>query len=220
MKKQIVLALLAFQVAAFSASATIEINFDIDASGNPITAPDLFENTTRLTEVYAPLGIHFFGPDGSNGRDGGAILDQKGNFGVAALSGPNFLAFNRGIPMMDGGNPQDPEIITFDMLATNISIFAAGGHDIKTFLMEGFDADGMLVASDTVITQGWAELEVAWSLGIRSVRLSVTIPDPGFSNAFVFDDLSVDFVPEPSTISLLICAAAIGLALRFRKRRT
>jgi hypothetical protein len=55
------LALLAF-LGAFSASATIVINFDTDASGNPIAAPSLSIETTRLDELYAPLGVHFWGP--------------------------------------------------------------------------------------------------------------------------------------------------------------
>ena len=82
------------------------INFDTDASGNALSAPCFFGATTRLTELYAPLGVHFSGP---GGNDGGAILNECSNFGVNALSSPNFLAFNRSAPMSDGGIPQDPE---------------------------------------------------------------------------------------------------------------
>lgn len=120
--------------------------------------------------------------------------------------------------MMDGGIARDPETITFDTLATNISIFAAGGQSTKTFLLQGFDAGGALVASDMMTTQGWAELEIDWLLGIKSIRLSVMIDPSDHSRAFVFDDLSVDFVPEPATTSYLLCAAALGVASRLRKK--
>src|SRR5262245_9362983 len=89
-----------------SARADVLINFDVDAFGNPVNAPGLFLDTTHLTELYSPLGVHFSGP---GGNDGGAILNQSGNFGVPALSTPNFLAFNSGARMQDGGIPIGPE---------------------------------------------------------------------------------------------------------------
>jgi hypothetical protein len=215
MKKQIVLALLAFQMIALNAIATILINFDTDAFGNPIKAPPTFADTVRLTNLYAPLGIHFSGP---GGNDGGAILDQAGEFGVDAWSGRDFLAFNRQAFLMDFGVARDPEMIVFDTLASNVSIYAAGPI-AETFLMQGFDASGVLIAEDTVTTQQWSQLEISSVSGIKSVRLFVTGPDVGIPLAFVYDDLSVDFVPEPATISFLICVAALGLALRFRRKR-
>ena len=52
-----------------------------------------------------------------------------------------------------------------------------------------------------------------------SVRLFVTGPDAGIPLAFVLDDVSVDFVPEPSTIYLLMSAAAIELVMQLRRTR-
>lgn len=118
---------------------------------------------------------------------------------------------------MDGGRLFDPETITFDSLAAHVSIFAGGGTRDKTFLMQGFDVNGVLVASDTLTTQQWGQLEIASLSGIKSVQLSCLDPPPN-TFYFVFDDLSVDFVPEPATTSLLICAAALGLAFRFRRK--
>ena len=117
---------------------------------------------------------------------------------------------------MDGGRPRDPETISFDTLATHVSIFAGAGA-IKTFLMQGFDANGILGASDTVTTQQWGELEIASQSGLKWVQLSVIAPPDTLY--FVFDDLSVDFVPEPSTVSFLICAVAIGFASQLRRNR-
>jgi PEP-CTERM motif-containing protein len=70
-----------------------------------------------------------------------------------------------------------------------------------------------------VRTQGWAELEVDWLLGMKSVRLSVTRDIGDHSTGFVFDDLSVDFIPEPSTISFLVCAGAAGVGWRMRRKQ-
>lgn len=220
MKKRITLGLIAFQMIAFDAIATVVINFDTDAFGNPFAAPDESIETTRLEEFYAPLGVHFWGPDGPNGRDGGAIFDQDSNFGINPRSGRNFLGFNRlpFVTFMDGGKPRDPETITFDTLATHVSIFAGAGI-VLTFFMQGFDANGVLVASDTLTTQQWGELEVASPSGIKSVQLSCLDPD-FVALYFVYDDLSVDFVPEPSATSLLICVAAGALALRLYRKKT
>ena len=219
MKKQFPIAVLALHVAVCRAHATIEINVDRDAFGNPIKAPPLLIDTVRLSELCAPLGIHFFGPDGPNGHDGGAIVNEAGNVGVGAHSGTNFLGANHLALLGDGGVPRDPETVTFDTLATNVSIFAAGGRTNKTFLMLGFDLNGVLIASDTITTQNWAELTIMSSLGIKSVQLSVTDPVQS-AFAFVFDDLSVDFVPEPSTIYLLLSAATIVVLLRLRRKRS
>src|SRR5688572_25562090 len=131
--------------ALFTSSAAADtINFDTDANGNPLSVPSGFASTTRLTELYASLGVHFAGP---GGNDGGAILHQDGNFGLAARSGTNFLAFNRTAPMADGGIPTDPETITFDNPMSVVSIYAAGGHTTDSFLMEAYDASNVLVAS-------------------------------------------------------------------------
>src|ERR1044071_288968 len=78
------------------------IDFDHDASGNPLPAFCLFRDTSSLTELYAPLGVHFSGP---RTNSGGAILNQCGNFGVPAISGSNFLAFNRSAAFLSGGIP-------------------------------------------------------------------------------------------------------------------
>jgi hypothetical protein len=212
MKKHTIAALLAFQVPVFGAQAqSIEINFDTDAFGNPFSAPQLYVDTVRLTEFYASLGVHFSGP---GGNDGGAIVNENGNSGVDAHSGTNFLGFNRGAVLMDGGIPRDPETITFDTLASTVSIYA-GGPIAESFLMQGFDINGILIATDTLTTQEWGQLEISSATGIKSVTLFVTgPPDQGIPLYFVYDDLSVDLVPEPSVISLLMCAAGAGFAFR------
>jgi hypothetical protein len=219
MKKQVSIVIVALHLAGFSASGTVVINFDTDAFGNPLAAPALAIETVHLSELYAPLGVHFYGPDGPNGHDGGAIVNQAANFGINPRSGKNFLGFNRQAFLMDFGVERDPETITFDTLASNVSIFA-GGTIAETFLMQGFDINGTLIATDTVTTQRWSELEISSATGIKSVTLFVTGPDVGIPLAFVYDDLSVDFVPEPATSSFLLCAAASVLAFHLRRKKT
>ena len=64
------------------------------------TQPAGFFLVEPLRNEYA--GLRFSGP---SALDGGAILDQDGNFGIEARSGRNFLAFNRGdsVLMANGG---------------------------------------------------------------------------------------------------------------------
>jgi hypothetical protein len=176
------------------------INFDVDASGNTIATASLFQNTTPLRDLYAPLGVHFRGPSSTGG---GAILNQGSNFGVNALSSPNFLAFSRfSAPMQNGGAPNDPETILFDTPVSNVSIFAAGGFNADTFLLEAFDAASNLVGSATLTTRQFAQLSVVGS-GIARVVLTET--ETAGDNAFVYDNLSFSVSPvsAPATLSLL-----------------
>ncbi|HEY6866638.1 MAG TPA: hypothetical protein VI792_05230, partial [Candidatus Eisenbacteria bacterium] len=66
----------------------------------------LFMGTGPLRDAYQSLGVRFSGP---GALDGGAILDQCGNFGVNGYSPPNFVAFNAGATMANGGVPIGPE---------------------------------------------------------------------------------------------------------------
>ncbi|MHC4705643.1 MAG: hypothetical protein ACYS8I_00970 [Planctomycetota bacterium] len=153
-----------------------------------VLAPCAFVDTVRLTEQYAPLGVHFSGP---GGNDGGAILDTCGNFGVSPVSGSNFLAFNRGSMLSDGGIPSDPETIIFDDLASEVSIYAAGGNGSGAdFTMRAYNIDDVLVDSDTVVTVSWALLSVSSAGGIKKVVLE----EAGMDSAFVYDHLC--FVPR------------------------
>ena len=171
-----------------------------------VAAPCVFADTTALREQYSSLGVHFTGP-GVN--DGGAILNMCGNFGLDARSGENFLAFNRDSEMEDGGIPKEPETIEFDQLMRYVSIYAAGGRNVDSFTMDAYDALDNLIDTDAVATQGWAELSVSSQAGISRIVLSQT-----GNNAFVYDDLSFEVIPEPAT---LLTLAFGGLAL-LRKR--
>lgn len=187
----------------------ILITFDTDAQGNPLTAPPDFGDTTHLTTLYSSLGVTFSGP---GGNDGGAILNQAGNFGINPLSGENFLAFNRSAPMSDRGTPQGPETITFSTTQSSVSIYAAGGYTTGVFTMTAYDGSNNELGTDTVASYNTWDLLSISATGIASVVLTETTSTIG-----VYDNLSfTPSVPEPSIPAL---AGLGGLSLMLLRRR-
>ena len=205
-------AILVAGLGTASAEAAL-INFDTDANGQSINASGLFIDTTRLTELYAPLGVNFSGPGGNNG---GAILNQAGNFGVNARSGLNFLAFNRDSTLSDGGVSADPETISFDTLLNSVSIFASGGDKTATSTLEAFDMNNLLVGSNTITPQSgtYGQLSVSSASG----SISRIVLSAEGDNAFVYDDLSFTPVPEPSSVLGTLAFGVLGTAYYVLKR--
>lgn len=192
-----------------TAQAATVIDFDTDANGNPISAPNFFRSTSPLTDLYSSLGVRF---RGSTPTTGGAILNQSGNFGVDARSGANFLAFNRAT------YATDPESILFDTPLTSFSIFAGSGST-DAFNLTAFDANDTQIGFSSVLVNGgtYGELSFSSLLGnIKRVSLSAT-----GAAAFVFDDLS--FTPASTATPVPTPALLPGLigmgvaALRKRK---
>ena len=186
----------------FSAGASaIVIDFDHDAGGAPLSAPDTFAATTPLTNLYASLGVHFSGVAGNSG----SILNAGSGFGVAPRSGPNFLAFN---DISTGAG----EAITLDIAATEVSIWVAGGSSgSNVFTMEVFDAGNILLGSHTISAGSFALLDVAAN-GITKAVITVR-----GDCCFVMDDLTIaQQVPAPAT-PVLIVLGLVGLGL-FRRR--
>lgn len=193
--------------AALTAGASADL-IDFDGTG----APGGFIQTTALRDLFAGLGVNFHGPDGPEGRDGGAILNQTGNFGVDAHSGTDFFAFNRGSQMMDGGIPRDPATILFDDLQGAVSIWAAGGFDFNTFRMEAFNQFDVLVDIVELRTQNWSLLSVSSDGGIA--RVVLTELGDGTDDAWVYDDLTFDALPAPGALAVLALAGLRGARRR------
>jgi hypothetical protein len=204
--------LLTCAIAAANCAA-VAISFDLDPNGNPLVAPPLFENTTPLRTLYAPLGVTFAGPAP---LDGGAILDESSNFGVPARSGRNFLAFNRKeqAVMANGGHPRDPETLQFNPPASAVSIFASGGSVSGTFRMEAFDGIGTPLGSSTASNAPLNYVEVAVSSATPIAFVVLTETTGG--TLFVYDDLNFTPIPEPAA-ALALLSSSFALLRRSRR---
>jgi hypothetical protein len=126
--------------AGVHASVPGDIDFDDG------TAPCNFDETVALTAGYSGLGVVFSGP---GGLDGGAILNECGNFGVSGYSPPNFLAFNTGGMLSDGGIPRGPEMLAYSQVVDTVAINA--GHDLAgTITLQCYDSGGASVGLQSV----------------------------------------------------------------------
>ncbi len=159
----------------FEASVPGDIDFDDG------TQPCNFASTVALTTEYSALGVVFSGP---GGNDGGAILDECGNFGVSGYSAPNFLAFNINSSLSNGGIPRGPETLTFSVAVDTVAI-NGGGDSAGTITLECFDAGAASVGSQSITgTSALQPLSVTAAGQIASCRLSFT------GGVAVFDDLT------------------------------
>lgn len=206
-------------LGTFSTAQAGLINFDTDANGNPVNAPSLFSDSTALTNLYAPLGVTFSGPVQLSG---GSILNQVGNFGVNALSGSNFLGFNRGARLSNGGSATDPETISFTDLIGDFSIFASGGFESNTFQLQAFDINSLLLGTNTINTAvgQWKQLSFSSSLGNIS---KVVLTGTGADTSFVYDNLSFTTasksVPEPASLIGILGLGAFGVTSLCKRKQ-
>jgi hypothetical protein len=202
--KPICLAILAVGLPA--ASQALVIDFE----GG--TAPLLFANAEPLADRYGSINVLFRGPTADGG---GAILHQDSGFGVTAASGVNFLAFNETAEMKNGGIPEGSERVLFGMDPGTVSIWVADG-DVEgesVFFLKAYDAVGDLVASDSIVTGGWAQMSVTAG-GISYVEFDME----GGDGMWVADDLQIAAVPEPATLAA-ISVGALALLKRKPRRR-
>ena len=107
-----------------------------------------FIGENALSTEYLAQGVEFQGP---GGLDGGAVLDECGNFGVSGHSSPNFLAFNTGSGLASGGTPAGPETLLFTPAATYVS-FLGGSASAGTVTATAYDASGIQVDQDVIAT--------------------------------------------------------------------
>lgn len=205
---------------------TVTINFDQNPNGSPIYAPNQFSQAQSLTNLYAPLGIHFAGYLGSSAWP---ILNDYSGFGVAALSGQNYLAYSSacspyctGAQLQDGSTLGDPLVMTFDGSVKDFSIWASAGLRGNSYAaLKAFNSRGKVVAETpypySSFGYGWTQLAVhSNAYNIKYVELTV----PG-GNAAVFDNLQyVAAVPIPPAAVLFGSGmlALFGFAKRKRGR--
>ncbi len=143
--------------------ATI-INFD------DTVEPCVFASTVALRAKYAAQGVTF---SGAAPLDGGAILDECGNFGVSGHSSPNFLAINCGSSLSDGGIPQNPEYLDFNPPVDYVQINAGSGSGAgTTVIMNAYDAAGNLIGSDSLIMASVLDTLSIAAAGISRVEIT------------------------------------------------
>jgi len=159
------------------------VNFD------ETTQPCGFAHTIALTTQYlGTKGVTFAGPADVNG---GAVLNECGNFGVTGHSKPNFLAFNKISYLSDGGIPIGPETITFISTVSQVQI-NAGGANSGVVIMTAYDEQNVPIGS--VLITGTAALQtlLIQKEGIKKVIIQFN------GESLVLDDLA--FLSETSPI--------------------
>jgi hypothetical protein len=135
-----------------------------------VAAPPYFVNTKALRDRYAPLGVRFSAP----GNDGGAILNESSNFGVSGYSGVNFLAFNAGVLMSDGGNPQFPEKLTFQHPIGRFQFNVGDAFESSTVTATAYDRNDNVVTSDFVAPLNAMQTVVLEGRQITTVVITTT----------------------------------------------
>jgi hypothetical protein len=87
---------------------------------------------------------------------GGAILDDCANFGVSALSFPNFLAFNSGATYQPGVFARLPESFQLPGTFSSVSVpLSGGGEPGYPMSIVAFGPSGIVDSVDLVTTSGW-----------------------------------------------------------------
>ena len=120
-----------------------DIDFELGAQNN-------FINTVALSNEYAGQGVVFSGPATGSG---GAVLSVFGGFGVTPRSGMDFLAFNSGAILLNGGTPTGPETMVFSSPQTSVRIYVSGGFDTNTMRYAAAWTGGFLDLSRTHMVQ-------------------------------------------------------------------
>ncbi len=149
-----------------------------------------FNGEPPLNEQYLPLGVTFDG--------GWKILNEGAGFGIDALSGTNFAAFNT-----KAGSTQTIGM-TFDSNISDISGFLGDGLSVEWTISAYLDN---LLISDTTVTNLAGEY-IEFSLASLTADY-VTVSS--LSKVGVMDDLSfTSAVPVPAAV-WLFGSGLIGL---------
>ncbi len=173
----VLLAGLLLLLAPQARAGTRTINFD------DRTVPCNFASTSPARDQYASLGVTFSGPAANQG---GAILNECGNFQISGQSSPNFLAFNT-----TAGYPQPPETITFAQPIYSFEVRAAQNGTGSIFTVSGFDGTTKVSENSRSATAAMTSLTLA-ATRMTSVRLTFaggTVP------FMAFDDIKFATAP-------------------------
>lgn len=149
--------------------------------------PAKFSNATALRSAYYPCKVAFSSPTAKNG---GAILDQDGNFQVTDFTPRNFLAFNSGAILSDGGIPQPPEQISFAHPVDSVQFYVGSYTSTgSTITLQVYDKDNTLLGSRSLTLQPELALIGFHAPGIT--RAVISSP----AAVFVVDGFNLHFAP-------------------------
>ncbi len=162
------------------------INFD------NIDAPDFFINTNPCQNEYNGYSIDFEGP---SINDGGAILNEGSSFGVTGYSPPNFLAFNTGSMMANGGVPQGPETIYFYETVSYVEMLA-GSANAGLIEMTAYDINNNLIGHKQITGSNALQIINIAAENISKVVIQFT------GTWLVLDDLFFDTYLIPQNLTL------------------
>ena len=168
-------------MASISDADVLVIDFD------SLPASTGFAGVPSLSNEYAADNLLFSGPAPG---EGGAVLDQGGNFGVNARSGTQFLAFND-TASSQTGTANGPERITLTAeSARSVSVWVSGGGDATTFSLTAFAQGSPVGTPATVMVPAgtWGELQFSAPGGFDSFEIDETGTDPHW----VLDDLTLE----------------------------
>jgi hypothetical protein len=142
-----------------------------------VNAPCLFGGTIPL------LGLEQFALFFAPLQSGGAILNECSNFGVNALTPPNFLAFNNTSTYMMGGIARTPELIVVGQNKSRVSLWISGGSTPGFPLaVVALGNDAVLEIVTTATSPDWMQI-VLNATGIQAIALV------GNPIALVVDDI-------------------------------
>ena len=167
--------------ASFEASPLGSTGSGPGYTGIDDLSPCYFLYTVPLTKTwYKSYGIQFKGP---NANDGGAVLDECGQWSITGYSGPNILAFNCQATMSNGGKPIGPETLMFSPAVDAVQLSIGSGADVGAIVeVSAKNADGGNVASQTVTLA--SSMQTVFLQGTKKIKKVVI--GGGSSNACVF----------------------------------
>jgi hypothetical protein len=154
----------------------------LDAQGltnfDNVNAPCDFNQTSPL------IGPEQFAGFEAPAPDGGGILNVCSNFGVAAHSPPNFLAFNDITGNYGGGTPKTPELIYVAKSSTSVSLWVSGGANPSyPYAIVAYSQDGgVLAVVNANTSEAWTQQTISAS-GIVAIGL---VGNPGY---LLIDDI-------------------------------
>ncbi len=131
-------------------------------------SPTLLGETTAIRDRYKDLGVRFT----REGKDGPAIVGHLLPFGaITGLSGTNFLGFDAGELLGNGGTADLPITIEFDRPMKRVDLFVGSSQGTRIFA-EATDAAGGLAASNDVITTTGMQVLFLYFDGITKLELT------------------------------------------------